>query len=50
MQGQRGQSLVEYLLVLSALSLAAGAGLRLFGPALAKAWGGLAYYFALPSP
>lgn len=50
MQEQRGQSLVEYLLVLSALTLAATTGLRLFGPALAKAWTGLTYYFALPSP
>jgi type II secretory pathway component PulJ len=47
---QRGQTLVEYLLALSSLTLAATLGLRFFGPALQRAWTGLAYYFALPSP
>jgi Tfp pilus assembly protein FimT len=47
---QRGQTLVEYLLVLSSLTLAAMLGLRFFGAGLQKAWTGLAYYFSLPSP
>jgi hypothetical protein len=47
---QRGQSLVEYLLALSAFLLTASLSARLFSALLHRAWTALSFYFALPSP
>jgi hypothetical protein len=47
---QRGQSLVEYMLALSAFLLAASLSARLFSAVLHRSWSALSFYFALPSP
>jgi hypothetical protein len=47
---QRGQNLVEYVLLLSALALLSAEALSIFGPRLQGAWSATAHFFSLPSP
>jgi hypothetical protein len=47
---QQGQSLVEYLLILSGSVLAAWAGLRIFHDALKGWWDFACLFIRLPNP
>ena len=46
----RGQSLVEYLLLLSTFLLISSLALQCFGPQLQAAWASLGHFFSMPSP
>jgi hypothetical protein len=46
----QGQSLVEYLLLLSTFLLISALCLQLFGPHLHDAWAAIGHFFSLPSP